>query len=428
MAFPFFPESHPAMSVENYAYMRRLYQSQQQHYHEHDHQQSDSRPQSSHSTSDQSSLGSSDPPLLSGRRLVRIFVPAKLRRTRSNEGPDAGRNDNKDLSRCITDHGHNGPRPDPSETHHPLSSPSTDQFDPASRDFRSCAQLLTNPFSRGFELNPLLLNVAHPLLSGRHRSGHRCRVLDLGGIADSVYSNAVTSLPGVAVSQFTQPQWESRVSPASLPFAPNSFDVVSARTLYKSSSRVHHHPSDRSPSSVLTLEACIHEIYRVLSKGGSLEYVVFDRRLVNVGPLTKQLEPFLYEGEHSSCTGTCMEGQQNNPQCNSNSTTQGSAICCLGSPSERTTASFITGAQFLQLLASKGFTIEKNTTLMFPLDILSTVFTQDGQRLQSGQAVSRHADSPDGTPLLASLIQAVYAECREFQTAWRCIVGSARKM
>ncbi|KAL3447750.1 hypothetical protein BJX65DRAFT_307807 [Aspergillus insuetus] len=433
MAFPFFPESHPAMSVENYAYMRRLYQTQPQPRPQQD-QQSDSRPQSSSSTSDRSSLRSSGPPRLTRRRLARIFIPAKLRRSKSNEGPVADQEpsaggvikDNSLLSRCTSDDHHNAPTPDPS-----ISSPTTHEFDPASRIFRSCAQLLTNPFSRSFELNPLLLNVAHPLLSGRDRTSHRCRVLDLGGNADSVYSYAIASLPGAAVSQFTQTQLESRVSPSSFPFAPNSFDVVSARTLYKYSFHFHRTPPDRSRSPVLPLETCIREIYRVLANGGSLEYIVFDRRLVNVGPLTKELEPFLYEDEHSSCTGICMEGQgqQNKPQSNSSSTSQGSStICCLGSPSRRTAHYFVTGAQFLQLLTSEGFTVEKNTTLMFPLDILSTVFTRDGQRLRSDQGSSHQANHPDVTPLLAALMKTVYDECREFQTAWRCIVGSARKM
>jgi hypothetical protein len=88
----------------------------------------------------------------------------------------------------------------------------------------------------------------------------------------------------------------------------------------------------------------------------------------------------------------------------------------------------VTGAQFLQLLASEGFTIAKNTTLMFPLDILSTLFTQDGQSLRSDQGSSRQANNPDVTPLLAALTKTVCDECKEFQTAWRCIVGSARKM
>jgi cell wall assembly regulator SMI1 len=80
------------------------------------------------------------------------------------------------------------------------------------------------------------------------------------------------------------------------------------------------------------------------------------------------------------------------------------------------------------LLASEGFTIEKNITLMFPLDILSTVFTHDGQRLRSDQGSSHQANNPDVTPLLAALMKTVYDECREFKTAWRCVVGSARKI
>jgi hypothetical protein len=124
-----------------------------------------------------------------------------------------------------------------------------------------------------------------------------------------------------------------------------------------------------------------------------------------------------------------MEGNQTRPQSRSKSTSQASStVCSLGSPSGSTTHYFVTGAQFLQLLASEGFTIEKNTTLMFPLDILSTVFTQDGQRLRSDEGSSHQANNPDVTPLLAALMKTVYDECGEFKTVWKCIVGSARKI
>lgn len=90
--------------------------------------------------------------------------------------------------------------------------------------------------------------------------------------------------------------------------------MVSARTLYKYSTHFHRHPHDRLRNRVLSLEACVREIYRVFAKVGSLEYNVFDRGLMNVGQLPKELEPFLYEGEHSSCTDICMEGQPKKAQ------------------------------------------------------------------------------------------------------------------
>jgi hypothetical protein len=40
----------------------------------------------------------------------------------------------------------------------------------------------------------------------------------------------------------------------------------------------------------------------------------------------------------------------------------------------------VTGNKFLDMLQRQGFTIERNTNLMFPLSTLSSVITQDGQR------------------------------------------------
>ncbi|KAL2862456.1 uncharacterized protein BJX67DRAFT_366284, partial [Aspergillus lucknowensis] len=70
--------------------------------------------------------------------------------------------------------------------------------------------------------------------------------------------------------------------------------------------------------------------------------------------------------------------------------------------------------------------MEKCTTLLFPFSLMSSVFTQDGQQLKVNQTDPGRGRS-EVTPPLASLIERIDEECRETQTAWRCIIGSVRK-
>lgn len=97
------------------------------------------------------------------------------------------------------------------------------------------------------------------------------------------------------------------------------------------------------------------------------------------------MEPFLYE-DHCSCGQT-------------------SEACACTSATEPAPEA-LNGSQFLELLASEGFTTEKCAILMFPFPVLSSVFTQDGQRLKIKQAHSQSGLS-DVTPLLMSLIKTI---------------------
>jgi hypothetical protein len=83
----------------------------------------------------------------------------------------------------------------------------------------------------------------------------------------------------------------------------------------------------------------------------------------------------------------------------------------------------MTGPRFLELLSQEGFVTEKSTTLMFPLTLLSSIFTQDGQRLKDHS----QSDQIRTTPLLVSLMKTIDEECKTSQTARRCIIGYARK-
>jgi hypothetical protein len=62
---------------------------------------------------------------------------------------------------------------------------------------------------------------------------------------------------------------------------------------------------------------------------------------------------------------------------------------------------------------------------MFPVSLLSTIFTEDGQRFRDGGRSD--LDKLDITPTLASLMEKVHEECRASQAAWKCIIGCALK-
>lgn len=239
MAFPFFPESHPAMTVENFTYMRQ--QQQQQHQRRlqklaegrHTSQSSEKDSPSQQTTIDLSARQADRPPL--PKRGLQIFIPAKLRRIKSVE------NSNGDILNDITSRPSTSYRHDPSSSNIPVKTPpaetiyddtdiassasytSTGSYQqssssvtsafpprsspskqlssksdlyPSTRIFRSCSRLLTNPFSRGFELNPMLLNIPHPLLSRPRQRKSRLRVLDLGGNEDSrSYPSILSNVP-----------------------------------------------------------------------------------------------------------------------------------------------------------------------------------------------------------------------------------------
>ncbi|KAL2829336.1 hypothetical protein BJY01DRAFT_255061 [Aspergillus pseudoustus] len=418
MAFPFFPESHPSMTVENYTYMRQLWQHQTA---IHDGSEdavepAGQRPSSSSAgrpSSEQLSLrlrrSGSGSGVQGGRRpskLARIFIPPKLRRSKSVEDRRDSNDDRYTGDVPCISPPFSSPttstatRPGTS-TATTISTTTTTAADPARHIFRLYSALLTNPFSLDFELNPLLLNINHPLLSKHHTRRRNLKVLDLGGVEGSVYTRTIAGLPYVAVCQLTQPQLATNFSPY-LPFKPKSFDVVTTRTLYKFIANPHR-------SHTLEAKWWVQQIHRILDKGGNFEFFFFDSHLSHAGPLTRQMEPCLYE-EHRLCS--CGQTYE--------------ACACRTPATADPTAEAMTGAQFLELLAREGFTTEKCTTLMFPFSLLSSVFTQDGQQLKMNQTNSGSGRS-EVTPLLVSLIKMIDEECRETQTAWKCIIGSARK-
>jgi SAM-dependent methyltransferase len=213
-----------------------------------------------------------------------------------------------------------------------------------------------------------------------------------------VYTQTLATLPHVAICQLPQQQLPTKFPPY-LPFKSKSFDVITTRTLYKFLANTNR---SRNPEP----RSWVREIHRILDKGGHFEFFFFDCQLSHAGPLTREMEPCLYQ-DHQFCG--CRQIYE----------------ACTCSPATPTSEA-MTGAQFLELLASEGFIMEKSTILMFPFSFLSQIFTQDGQRLKVNQEDPRSGQS-NATPLLASLMKMIDEECRASQTAWRCIIGSAQK-
>ncbi|RAO73102.1 uncharacterized protein BHQ10_009114 [Talaromyces amestolkiae] len=172
---------------------------------------------------------------------------------------------------------------------------------------------------------------------------------------------------------------------------------------------------DQPCSNERILGSWVREIYRLLDKRGSFEYIFFDRRLSHAGPLARALEPFFYEEtqfsfcDHPQNQQSEITGRDNCTLCQNTATTEP-----------------VTAARFLELLANQGFTIEKNMTLMFPISLLSTFFTQDGQRVREDRGISE-LDELETAPALVSLMEKIHEECRVSQTAWKCIIGCAVK-
>jgi SAM-dependent methyltransferase len=232
-----------------------------------------------------------------------------------------------------------------------------------------------------------------------------------------LYTKTLANLPHTAVCHISQTQAERHAhTPPRLPFRSNTFDVVSSRTLYKFISTIHQAPTQgRSWIHENMLESWLREIHRLLDKRGSFEYIFFERRLNHAGPLARELEPFFYEDQFPFCY---------HPQSNHSdiiTRRENCHLCHITATDEP-----VTVARFLELLANEGFTIGKNMTIMFPIPLLSTIFTQDGQRFREHGGKSE-LNEPHVTPILASLMEKVHEECRESQAAWKCIIGCASK-
>ncbi|RPA91996.1 hypothetical protein L873DRAFT_1711728 [Choiromyces venosus 120613-1] len=167
----------------------------------------------------------------------------------------------------------------------------------------------------------MLENVSNGVHMGSHE---RRRVLDLGGapIADwgwhcaydypkaKVYTVTTGPRPKQqsegeekatgAPDKYRGPQNHRHLVVSKLwklPFPPNHFDVVSARTLHLTLKATV--PANSQNHGMDEYDLCLEECLRVLKPGGHLEFSLFDNDIVNAGPLGAELAAKFAEGLES---------------------------------------------------------------------------------------------------------------------------------
>ncbi|CAZ82383.1 unnamed protein product [Tuber melanosporum] len=167
----------------------------------------------------------------------------------------------------------------------------------------------------------MLENVSSEVRTGSHE---RRRVLDLGGapVADWGWhcaydypkAKVYTVTTGSRPKQQSEGEEKTTGAPDKcrgpqnhrplvvsklwkLPFPPNHFDVVSARSLYLTLKAT---VPENSPNLGMDeYDLCLEECLRVLKPGGHLEFSLFDNDIVNAGPLGAELAAKFSKGLES---------------------------------------------------------------------------------------------------------------------------------
>ncbi|KAJ0422661.1 hypothetical protein BJY00DRAFT_311028 [Aspergillus carlsbadensis] len=280
------------------------------------------------------------------------------------------------------------------------------------------ASEITTPFDETFILDPIKLNAATPFLSPvlrvpgpiRHRE---FRVVDLGCTTAALhdgYPETVNRIRNVQVVRvlpvggvITKKEEhchdrgldlktcrimeDGRAVPiiyphtsASLPLPSGSVDVVIARSLHKDI------VGTRGSDFGSGIEANLAECFRVLRHGGILEYIFFERRLRDAGPLAQELE-------------------------------EAWAV--------DVSASLSTG-QFMAGIDRVGFTGGRYLRTVFKLVTLNQLFDEHGRRGGNGMPAALGTGSPRrGDPTLqgAGVLRELQSECEKLGTGWRCVIG-----
>lgn len=196
-----------------------------------------------------------------------------------------------------------------------------------------------------------------------------------------------------------------------LPLPSGSVQAISARSLYKDMTtakpRVHSlkEPPGQQCTAEEILRDCLRECHRVLNKRGIIEYIYFDRKVKNPGPLITEMEDYFDSlSRHSE--------------------TVGSEILSID--------------KFLDLLEDTGFAGGKSVVLHFPYTMLSKIFTKDGQRRASFPGPICLLDNEDDTQRLLdaqfieeksnndaarTLFADIEKEASLLNSSWKCVVG-----
>jgi hypothetical protein len=274
------------------------------------------------------------------------------------------------------------------------------------------------PFDEDFILDPLKLGAATPFLSPvlrvpgpiRHRE---FRVVDFGGTRGELLDkypdilNRIQNVRAVRVSPSgvvteevdyghglnskTQENMRDEQAitiqshtPTLLPIAIGSVDMVVARSLHRDTVDM------REPGCISEVEGTLVDCFRILRHGGILEYIFFERRLSNAGPLAQKLE----EAWNVNVNG------------------------------------FVSISQFMAAIDKVGFTGGQHFRTTFGLVTLNRLFDGCGRRrgqgirAELGKVSLRMGDtSSQGLEVLRELQN----ECEKLGTGWRCVIGWCTK-
>lgn len=217
--------------------------------------------------------------------------------------------------------------------------------------------------------------------------------------------------------------------PWTLPFPTQSLDIVVTRSLHKDIvQRAPTSPSSKSSRKVRTrILKSLREFNRILTKGGYIEFVYFEKGLRNTGPLIEMLEPFFYNDSH--CSPGTSESAQNFVRGHSRGIVASTEEHPGKADEPLCMESDISVEKFLDLVAEAGFETNQTTIMMFPVHVLSSLFTREGCRREStastGTCAPEYAEGQDTKVL--QLFEHIRSECVALGTGWRCAVGWARK-
>ena len=85
--------------------------------------------------------------------------------------------------------------------------------------------------------------------------------------------------------------------------------------------------------------------------------------------------------------------------------------------------------EFHDLIRKAGFEMNQKTVMMFPVQVLSALFTREGHRRETmspaGMCIPKYAKVQDANVL--QLLERIQSECVALNTGWKCAVGWARK-
>ncbi|KAH8696593.1 hypothetical protein BGW36DRAFT_428594 [Talaromyces proteolyticus] len=212
-------------------------------------------------------------------KLARIFIPAKLRRAKSVEDQRGSGDDHSPFRLLMHFTSYNKLNNDninrgPGKAHLP---------------FIVCPP--NKPFLLGFRAESSAPQ--HQLRSPIQTSGYLTRAV-LKAVCINRRSLVYHALSYVSSHNRSYRPTFHLIYPSSS----KSFDVVTTRTPYKFILNPHR-------PHVLDPRIWVRDIHRILDEGGNFEFFFFDSHVSHAGPLTRQMEPCLYNCRWSYEACTC---------------------------------------------------------------------------------------------------------------------------